>query len=199
MQDMLCYAETRYLRPMIVFPWGHNLTDFISFPRLITEYLNLPSTRRLLSIDSSFDSLNWTIASWDVNMAFDVSGDVLQSSDKYIEALLERGVKVLIYAGTYDMACNWVGNDRMTMALEWYGRNGFVTTKLRDWYLDIDANEKPAGKTRSFEGLTFASVYDSGHMVLDSALALMTRLTCVYCRCLTIDPASLGPHKPLVN
>lgn len=99
--------------------------------------------------------------SWEVNAAFDASDDILKDSNAYLEALLERDVRVLIYAGTYDLICNFVGNDKMTQGLEWHGQRAFTSQPLREWFVD----DKPAGVTRSFGQLTFASVKDAGHMV----------------------------------
>lgn len=98
----------------------------------------------------------------------------------YIAQLLERGIRVLIYVGTYDMACNWVclislisdwrhpnsvlfmqvGNERMTLALEWSGQEAFVSQPMRDWFV----NDIVVGRTRSWKGLTFATIDGAGHM-----------------------------------
>jgi carboxypeptidase C (cathepsin A) len=40
----------------------------------------------------------------------------------YVASLLDRGIKALIYVGTYDWICNWVGSERWTLALEWEER-----------------------------------------------------------------------------
>lgn len=79
----------------------------------------------------------------------------------YVSALLERKVKVLIYVGTYDWICNWVGNELWTLALEWSGQEEFAGQPLRTW----EVHGKRAGKTRSAKGLTFATIEGAGHMV----------------------------------
>jgi hypothetical protein len=75
-------------------------------------------------------------------------------------------VRVLIYAGTYDLACNFVGNDRVARDLEWHGQKKFSAQPLRNWFV----NGQPAGETRAFGGLTFATLRDAGHQVRVSAL-----------------------------
>ena len=70
-------------------------------------------------------------------------------------------MKVLIYVGTYDWICNWVGNEKWTLALEWMGRDVFTKQELKEWKV----NGKVAGRTRSANGLTFATVDDAAHMV----------------------------------
>lgn len=96
-----------------------------------------------------------------MSAAFSANRDELQSSHLHVAALLERGVQVLIYIGTYDWICNWVGNERWTLALEWSGQKDFVSQDLKVWEVD----GKRAGRTRSARGLTFATVEGAGHMV----------------------------------
>lgn len=54
-----------------------------------------------------------------------------------------------------------VGNDRMTLALEWSGQDEFAQQPLREWTVD----GKSAGVTRSAGPLTFVTVDGAGHMV----------------------------------
>lgn len=54
-----------------------------------------------------------------------------------------------------------VGNDRMTLALEWAGKEAFNAQHLREWQF----NGTSAGLTRKAGPLTFATIYDAGHMV----------------------------------
>jgi len=65
-------------------------------------------------------------------------------------------VKALIYVDTYDWICNWVGNGRWTLALEWSGKNGFVNQALRSWNID----GKKVGSVRNS-----GPVDGAGHMV----------------------------------
>ncbi|EEB92714.1 hypothetical protein MPER_08737 [Moniliophthora perniciosa FA553] len=104
---------------------------------------------------------NFTGCNGSVGLAFSKTLDSLHESTAYVGALLEHGVRVLIYVGTYDWICNWVGNERWTLALEWSGQEQFVKQELRDWLVD----EKRAGRTRSWGNFTFATVDAAGHMV----------------------------------
>lgn len=147
------------------------------FYRHITNYLNKPETRKLLNVDASVG--NFTSCSQSVGTLFSQNMDEYHLTQFYISELLERGVKVLIYVGTYDWICNWVrrlavccvclfnmlcvkvGNERFTLALEWSGKHKFAGQALREWKVD----GKTAGLTRSANGLTFATVEGAGHMV----------------------------------
>lgn len=64
--------------------------------------------------------------------------------------LLEHGVRVLNYVGTWDWICNFIGNEAWVNALEWTGQEGFQKAEMRDWMVD----GKAAGATKSHGGLT---------------------------------------------
>lgn len=133
------------------------------FYRHITTYLSQPDVRATLGVDTTKAiPSNFTSCSDAVGLQFFNSRDALHDSTLYITGLLEHGVDVLIYVGTYDWICNWVGNERWTLALEWSGQAEFTSQKLREWVVD----GKTAGKTRSAKGLTFATVDGAGHMVI---------------------------------
>lgn len=122
-------------------------------------YLNLPEVREVIGIDATF---NFSLISLSVNAAFASRLDDLDhSTSAYASALLERGIKILFYVGNYDLMCNWISVEKWTRALEWHGQAEFNVTPLREWNVD----GKRAGLTRSFKGLTFATVEGAGHMV----------------------------------
>jgi len=140
----------------------------------ISRFLDRPDIREKLGVDlhvpKPFSACSDTVGS-----AFSATRDGLHSSMDYVAALLERRVRVLIYVGTYDWICNWIGNERWTLELEWHGQADFVTLPLREWHVDGHV----AGKTRSAHGFTFATVDAAGHMVPHDkpkeALALINR------------------------
>ncbi|EPQ61308.1 serine carboxypeptidase [Gloeophyllum trabeum ATCC 11539] len=125
----------------------------------IEEYLAQPSLRAQLGVDPAITT-NHTTRSEAVGARFAASLDVLRTSHDYVAALLERRVRVLIYAGAYDWICNWVGNERWTRALAWSGQAEFAGQQLRDW----EVGGAVAGKTRSAQGFTFATIEGAGHM-----------------------------------
>ncbi|KAF9042308.1 serine carboxypeptidase [Panaeolus papilionaceus] len=126
----------------------------------ITKYLSLPKVRTELGVDPSVPA-NFSSCSDKVGLAFGLSQDVLQSSTEHVAALLERGVRVLIYVGAYDWICNHIGNERWTLALEWTRHDEFASQPLRDWLVD----GKVAGKTRSVKDFSYVTIDGAGHMV----------------------------------
>ncbi|TFK48038.1 hypothetical protein OE88DRAFT_1665085 [Heliocybe sulcata] len=128
--------------------------------KTIGQFLDRPDIRAEIGVDPAITS-NFTSCSTAVGYAFSLTDDRLFPTYLYVAGLLERGVNVLIYVGSYDWICNWVGNERWTLALEWSGKEEFGKQGLRNW----EVNGKVAGVTRSAGGLTFATVEGAGHMV----------------------------------
>ncbi|KAG8733326.1 hypothetical protein FRC10_000296 [Ceratobasidium sp. 414] len=137
------------------------LSTYLCYPltKHINNFLDLPETRKALGVHPSIG--NYTGCSRDVGIRFSQSLDHFHSNQYYVAGLLERGIKVLIYVGTYDYICNWVGNQKWTQSLDWTGSAAYTAEKDREWTVD----GKVAGITRSAHGLTFATVNAAGHMV----------------------------------
>ena len=125
----------------------------------MNAYLNQPHISKELGIDPGFGNYSWV--SSPVSDAFEASGDSYHANQLYIAELLARDVKILIYAGTLDFICNWIGNEKWTLEMEWFGQKDFGSQALRDWTID----SKVVGQTRSAHGLTFATVLNGGHAV----------------------------------
>ncbi|KAJ7314831.1 serine carboxypeptidase [Mycena albidolilacea] len=123
----------------------------------IVKYLNQEEVQAVLGVKVA----EYNSCSDAVGYNFALTLDIMKGATEYVSALLERGVPVLIYVGTYDWVCNWVGNQAWTLALEWSGQAEFASQPLREWTV----NGKRAGKTRSAKGFTFATVDGAGHMV----------------------------------
>ncbi|RXW15110.1 hypothetical protein EST38_g10743 [Candolleomyces aberdarensis] len=126
----------------------------------ISAYLDRPEVRQQIGVDPSITS-NFSSCSWEVGAEFDLNMDEYRPTYLYISALLERGVRALVYVGVNDWICNHVGNEQWTLDLEWSGQEEFSSEPLRDWYVD----GKRAGRTRGSGGLTFATIDGAGHMV----------------------------------
>ena len=130
----------------------------------IRAYLSRPDVRAALGVDPSVPA-NFTSCATAVGTAFRAQLDSFTAATpNYIGGLLERGVRVLIYVGTYDWICNWVGNERWTLALEWSGQTQFAAEPLRPWAVGGDFTKGRAGLARSAKGLSFATIDGAGHM-----------------------------------
>lgn len=108
--------------------------------------------------------------------------DEWRPAQYHVAALLERGIRVLVYVGKNDFICNHVGNKAWVDELEWTGGNDYASQPMREWLV----NGKPAGVTKGAHGLTFAIIDGAGHMVRPLTLLIARMLTLAQ-RLLTIN------------
>ncbi|XP_004307353.1 PREDICTED: serine carboxypeptidase-like [Fragaria vesca subsp. vesca] len=103
--------------------------------------------------------------------------DWMRNLEVGIPTLLEDGIQLLVYAGEYDLICNWLGNSRWVHAMEWSGQNKFVNSPEIPFVVD----DSEAGVLKNYGPLSFLKVHDAGHMVpMDqpkAALEMLKRWT----------------------
>ncbi|CAA6655549.1 unnamed protein product [Spirodela intermedia] len=87
--------------------------------------------------------------------------DWMKNLEVGIPALLEDGIQLLIYAGEYDLICNWLGNSRWVHSMEWSGQEGFASSSSVPFIVD----GAEAGSLKTHGPLSFLKVHDAGHMV----------------------------------
>lgn len=142
-----------------------------SSTRNITLYLNSTAVRSAIGADDAAGP--FIEHAEDIRLRFWAHGDVLHRNELYVAELLQRSIKILIYAGELDFIANWVGNMGWTLDMEWHGQEGFRKEELREWMVD----GRPVGKTRSYGGLTFATIRGAGHLVSGVNLTLTRTIT----------------------
>ncbi|KAG5398907.1 hypothetical protein IGI04_020721 [Brassica rapa subsp. trilocularis] len=119
------------------------------------KFLNLNSVRKSLGVGE----IEFVSCSTSVYQA--MLQDLMRNLEVGIPELLEDGINLLVYAGEYDLICNWLGNSRWVHAMEWSGKENFKAAKEVPFVVD----GKEAGKVKSYEQLSFLKVHDAGHMV----------------------------------
>lgn len=135
------------------------------------KFLNLQSVRQTLGVgDIDFVSCSPTVYQA-------LLTDWMRNLEVGIPALLEDGIHLLVYAGEYDLICNWLGNSRWVHSMEWSGQQEFVSSDEMPFLVD---GEK-AGVLKSHGPLSFLKVDNAGHMVpMDqpkAALEMLKRWT----------------------
>lgn len=81
----------------------------------------------------------------------------------YIGELLDEGIPVIVYNGDRDMTTNMVGQELCLNGMEWNSQDKWLDAPRGLWLLE--AHGYPAGWAKELGNLTFAVVYNSGHMV----------------------------------
>ncbi|CAN8252620.1 unnamed protein product [Cochlearia groenlandica] len=130
---------------------GHLCYDFSN----METFLNQENVRKALGVgDIEFVSCSTEV--YDAMME-----DWMVNLEVKIPDLVEDGIKLLIYAGEYDLICNWLGNSRWVNHMNWSGEKEFGLAKNVSFMVD----GKEAGLMKNHGPLTFLKVYDAGHMV----------------------------------
>jgi serine carboxypeptidase-like clade 4 len=135
------------------------------------NYLNQGSVRDALGVGSrKFVSCSPLV--YEVMLT-----DWMRNMEVGIPTLLDDGVKLLVYAGEYDLICNWLGNSRWVNSMDWSGSENFKQASTKSFLVD----DKEAGLITSYGSLSFLKVHDAGHMVpMDqpkAALEMLKRWT----------------------
>ncbi|XP_038717256.1 serine carboxypeptidase-like [Tripterygium wilfordii] len=130
----------------------HGASDY-DFSKL-ERFMNLQSVKNALGVNKQFALKNETVYGR-------MLGDYMKSFDADIPALLENGIKALIYAGDKDLTCNWLGNLRWLHEMKWLGQREFIKAPVVDFKVD----NITAGLMTSHGSLTFIKVKNAGHMV----------------------------------
>ncbi|PHH92672.1 hypothetical protein CDD83_6090 [Cordyceps sp. RAO-2017] len=128
------------------------------------EYLALERVQRAIGVP-----VNYTDASSAVVTAFNATGDYARRIPggflESIAGLLDAGIPVSLLYGDSDYACNWVGGERISLAV----RHGAAPAFARAGYADVVVAGAPSpGQVRQHGLFSFVRVYQSGHMVPSS-------------------------------
>jgi cathepsin A (carboxypeptidase C) len=163
----------------------------LCYPEIVAiqEYLNLAWVWDALGVPKQVG--NYSVVSWDVELAFFKTNDLQISMQPQVLYLLESGVDVLFYQGNLDLACNTAGNLQWASTMQWKGQPWFVAQGKRSWgeegeggdigwFKEVKVREGVEGKGKERETtFAFATVDGAGHMVPydkpREALALVSR------------------------
>ena len=182
-----CQSATTFCAGALQSPWdktNSSYYDYLHKPdydeeEWVSVFLNDPHTRKHLGVDSRGpgDKHDGTFVgcSDQVYYDFDQTGDGARDSTWAVEEVLRKGVRVLSYSGKRDFICNFIGNGRWTLDLDWPGRDAFRAAPLEPWF--VQGRDSPAGYFRHHANLTYAIVEDAGHFVpLDQPVAALEML-----------------------
>ncbi|MBA0852378.1 hypothetical protein Goshw_004526 [Gossypium schwendimanii] len=121
----------------------------------VETFLNQKTVRDALGV-GNIDFVSCSTEVYDAMIT-----DWMRNLEVGIPALLEDGIKVLIYAGEYDLICNWLGNSNWVHAMKWSGQKEFGAAPTVSFMVD----GVEAGQLKSHGPLAFLKVHNAGHMV----------------------------------
>ncbi|KAI9863958.1 MAG: hypothetical protein M1824_005996 [Vezdaea acicularis] len=159
-----------------IYDITHPLHD--PFPVLTyLSYLNTASFQSAIGV-----SLNYTEDSQAVTTAFTQTGDYeLVTPIQDLVALLASGVRVALIYGDADFICNWLGGEALSLAIARTAPAPYPSLFPSAGYADVLVNDTyTGGAVRQAGNLSFARVYDAGHLVPayqpETAFTLFTRI-----------------------
>jgi len=89
------------------------------------------------------------------------TGDDARSLLPQLQALVESGLKTLIWAGDADINCNWLGGHASMLAMNWTGKAELARTPMTN----ITVSGKTAAAVQNVKNFSFARVYAAGHEI----------------------------------
>jgi len=104
--------------------------------------------------------VNFSAQSPAVAAAFGGTNDMeRRGSVEAVAYLLESGVKVHMVYGDRDYACNWLGGEASSLAIEYSGSENF----RKAGYAPILGSEGVGGFVRQYGNFSFSRVFQAGH------------------------------------
>ena len=133
---VLMYDARRFVHSTSVFPPGHEALE---------RYLNRPDVKTAIHATSSPHRY--------VECAdppfFALSHQDGKGVTPELSEILDRGMRMLLYSGQYDIICNHLGSEKMLRALPWSGRDEWLKAQPGIWLVD----KQPAGYIKSYKNL----------------------------------------------
>src|SRR5215469_2379442 len=107
--------------------------------------------------------INYTESIDSVEFAFQYTGDFPRSGFlQDIAYVLDSGIKVALVYGDRDYACNWIGGEAVSLAIQYSQASNFKNAG----YTQIHTNATyVGGMVRQYGNFSFSRVFESGHEV----------------------------------
>lgn len=99
--------------------------------------------------------------------------DTMKSAKWMIEAMLERGLPVLLYQGMYDVKDGPPGSEQWMRSLNWHDVKAFWESERKVWRMD----GLLTGYTRNLNNLTHVVFTGAGHQVALHFISLVCTCT----------------------
>ncbi|EEP79450.1 hypothetical protein UREG_04296 [Uncinocarpus reesii 1704] len=154
---------------------GHLAVDPFP-PNYYLGYLSQAHVQEAMGVPVNFTSL-----ARGGYLGFGATGDYIRTDARGylgdIGYLLDSGVKVALIYGDRDYACNWIGGEDVSLAVEYSDSDRFRAAG----YADIHTNDSYiGGQVRQYGNFSFSRIYQSGLQVPayqpETAYELFTRV-----------------------
>ena len=146
-------------------------------PPYLVGFLNQHWVQRALGVP-----VNYSGAAASVAGAFEATGDDARAGHlEELAYLLDKGTKVALVYGDRDFACNWIGGERASLAIDYAKSDKFQSSG----YTRILTNESYiGGQVRQYGNLSFSRVYQAGHEGINTLLLLPPSIPSLIAECI---------------
>ncbi|PGH01607.1 hypothetical protein GX51_05172 [Blastomyces parvus] len=132
-------------------------------PEYYVGFLARPEVQQALGVP-----VNYTESSPVVETAFINTGDYARNGKhgyvKDLGYLLDSGVQVALVYGDRDYACNWIGGEAVSLAVNYSQSHAFRNAGYEEIVLSNNSN-RTWGAVRQHGNFSFSRVYQAGHTV----------------------------------
>jgi carboxypeptidase C (cathepsin A) len=139
------------------------------------EYLNTEQVQKSIGTPINYTESNI------ISDTFVATGDILRGTQlPALARLVQRGVRVALLYGDADFICNWQGGEAVSLSLASM-LPSYTDAFPAAGYADIVVNNSYiGGAIRQYGNLSFARIYDSGHLIPayqpETAFTVFTRI-----------------------
>lgn len=128
-------------------------------PSWYVGFLNQPHVQRALGVPVNYTNPGGNGPYY----AFQVTGDYARGGLlEDLSYILDNGIKVALVYGDRDYACNWIGGEAVSLAVNYSNSAAFASAG----YADIEVNNTyVGGQVRQHGNLSFSRVFEAGHEV----------------------------------
>jgi len=122
----------------------------------LLKYLNSDAVRAALHVSPRVKT--WNFCSYTIGVTY---RHEYQEMDDFYKELLAKKIRILVYNGDLDLACNFLGDQWFVNRL-----NAPLKHAKRPWLVvDGEGQNQIAGFVKDFEGISYMTVKGAGHMV----------------------------------
>lgn len=180
-----CSAAQTYCQNNVIAPYytsGNSIYDISQsnldpFPgSLYLEYLNQADVQQAIGVP-----VNYTQNTLAVYDAFFDTGDYARGGIlQDLVDLLNAGVRVALIYGDRDYICNWLGGEAASFAIAQAVGLRYAPWASAGYAPIVTNNSYIGGVVREYGNLSFARIYDAGHLVPayqpETAFTIFTRV-----------------------
>ena len=125
------------------------------------KWLNTANVKKAYGVDPSVTFKDCVDQTYE-DFYPDISTSYLGNYSYLLTQTVVPNFRVILYSGQNDIIVNTVGSYNFIKAIDWSGNTGFVNSKKK---LLTGIDGSVIGNYKNYKALTFAVIYDAGHMV----------------------------------